>query len=118
MRCVYIIKCLFTKMCYIGSTEIYQVRIEEHIKLLEEGTHYNKRMQKDYNIHKQYFVYGVVREFGIFVSRDEIYDFEQELIDSVPNKYNINLNAKEHLNRKDVRKETQRQMKINFLNIK
>jgi len=117
MRCVYLIKCLYNNKVYIGSTEIFQIRIEEHFRLLEENKHYNNKMQKDYIRFKKYFIVGIVKEFSLFESRDMLYDLEQELIDSVPDKYNINLNAREHMNPYHIRKEHSRQMKINFHNI-
>lgn len=115
-RGVYIIKNLYNGFCYIGSSNMIELRIESHFVLLDSNKHYNKNLQKDYNKFKKYFVFGVVKSFDILTIRNVIYDFEQEVLDKVTNKYNILLGSRDHLEgiykTKNMKKEVQ--LKLNF----
>lgn len=115
-RGVYIIKNLFNKRCYIGSSNCIELRIENHFQLLQENKHYNKSLQKDFNNYSAYFIYGIVKDFDYNIPREEIYNFEQEVLDKIVNKYNVLLGAKDHLEgiwkTNNMKKQTQ--LKINF----
>lgn len=49
MRYVYCIKCKCNGKVYIGETNNYKRRISEHKQSLKKGTHYNSKLQEDYN---------------------------------------------------------------------
>lgn len=115
-QCIYFIKNLKTKYIYVGSTSHYSVRCEEHFEMLDQGNHYNRNLQRAYNKDKDYFVIGQVIVFKDFVSKDVLLDQEQVFLDTIPHKYNILINSRDHL--KDIygtdKMTTERQMKINF----
>lgn len=114
MRGVYIIKNLKTGKVYVGSSNHVDTRIHDHFSLLEAKKHYNWKMQKEYNNYKKYFIHGVVREFTISATREEIYEYEQYVLDSQPNKYNILLKSTDHLVSREERDWTPRQLKLPF----
>lgn len=97
MRGVYIIKNLKTGWVYIGSSNAIELRIEEHFEELNKGKHYNFHLNLAYKKEARYFVWGVVYQFGKDADRDLIYRYEQMLLDSYQKKYNIYINARDHL---------------------
>jgi len=58
---VYCIKCLKNGKSYIGKSFNVHRRLSEHFKELNEEIHSIKDLQNDYNLYKEYFIYGVVR---------------------------------------------------------
>lgn len=114
MRGVYIIKNVLTGYSYVGSSNNISMRIDNHFELLENGIHYNYKIQNAYKKHKKFFVHGIVKEFEYFHTREEIYKFEQEVLDSVSDRYNILLNTEDHLLEDRSKRERVRQLKINY----
>lgn len=51
MKYIYKIECLKTKRVYIGSTNNYKRRFQEHKRDLRQNKHYNKNLQKEYNLY-------------------------------------------------------------------
>ncbi len=49
MKCVYMIYNLDNGKCYIGSTSNFTKRKQQHIDMLEKGSHHSYKLQKAYN---------------------------------------------------------------------
>lgn len=67
MGCIYKIYNTLNNKVYIGkTTRTAEERFSDHIALLEQGAHYSKKMQRDYNINKEAFrvkkIYSVLRD--------------------------------------------------------
>lgn len=114
MRGVYIIKNITNGYCYVGSSNNIENRVGDHFELLRKKQHYNINLQRAFNNKESYFIYGCVKEFDVFATRDEIYDYEQIVLDQVHNRYNILSNAKDHLLEDKLQRTIHRQLKINF----
>jgi phage terminase small subunit len=54
-------------------------------------------MNRAFKKEGRYFVWGVVYSFDSTASRELLYDYEQYLLDSYQKKYNIYINARDHL---------------------
>lgn len=112
MRGVYIIKNLRTSYVYIGSSNKIEYRIEDHFLLLDKGRHYNINMQFAYKRDKSYFVWGACMLFGNDVTRKFIYQMEQYYLDMYQKKYNILINATDHLLEDKSKREKTRQWRL------
>lgn len=78
MAGVYIIKNSINDMFYIGSSIKIKKRIREHVNMLKNNTHYNKRMQDDWNeLGEGYFSFEILEE----CKESEVYVIEQKYID-------------------------------------
>lgn len=97
MKGVYIIKNLKSGFVYIGSASVIELRIEDHFKMLNIGRHYNFMMNRAYKKEARYFIWGIAYLFGDDADRELVYDYEQYLLDSYIYKYNIYINARDHL---------------------
>ena len=113
---VYIIKNIKNGFSYIGSSKMIESRITEHFWNLGYNTHYNYRMQRDYLIDYRYFVWGIYKEFDSDTDYWKVYETEQLLLDTIHDKYNILLGARDHLHyKRDNNKITKtRQLKFKF----
>lgn len=49
--CVYCIRTTFSDRIYIGSTNDFERRAQEHVKNLKKGTHHNFKLQRAYDKH-------------------------------------------------------------------
>lgn len=92
---IYAILNLVNQKCYIGSANNIYSRFESHREALNENIHKNKHLQNAYNKHrKQNFKFIILEKFS-YNHRDELYDLEQEYLDTFDGKllYNINMKA-------------------------
>lgn len=93
MACVYIIKNKINGLFYIGSTNNFKRRKQEHFAELKNNTHHSKLMQKDYNC------FGLEAfEMSILEECEEVKQREREqyyidLYDAVTKGYNFSDNA-------------------------
>lgn len=90
MKGIYQIRNLVNGKVYIGSTtESFKRRWFHHESCLKNGTHKNKHLQSAYNKYgKENFVFEVMETL-----EDAILEREQYYLDTIDNKYNINLRA-------------------------
>lgn len=83
---VYMIKNLFRKGCYVGSSVDIGNRWAQHLTALKNNRHHSKFLQRVYNKDGvNSFVFGVLEE----TDRDNIYKVEQKYIDSTNCIYNM-----------------------------
>ena len=95
IRCLYKIVCLENGMIYIGSTVNFKERKAQHIKQLNNHSHHNYKLQKDWHEHgAQRFTFVITKRFAS-ESRIEMYAREDSLIKSFGKSslYNIKLDA-------------------------
>jgi len=111
-RGVYQLKNLKDGYVYIGSSNHIEARVYDHFEELRGRVHYNKRLQRAFNDAERYFIWGVIKSFDDTASRDEIYAFEQEVMDYTLKKYNILLNATDHLLDDLSKRERTRQLRL------
>jgi hypothetical protein len=87
IKCVYKITNLNTKQVYIGSALNSQVRKQQHFTMLKNNTHFNWKMQLDYNQgHK--FEFEIIYDCEK-LNRGAVYDLEQGFINLQKYKYNL-----------------------------
>ena len=71
---IYIIKNIVNNKIYIGSTKNFKKRIKEHLLLLNNNAHSNKKLQNAIN--KYTFVNFKIMFFPLNISRNELFDIE------------------------------------------
>jgi group I intron endonuclease len=96
MKCVYQLRNVVTGYVYIGSTVNYYRRITQHLELLVAGTHFNYKLQRAFVTDgADNFRCEVLRRFDVTTGRGTLYDVEQQYLDTIQNKYNIRVLARE-----------------------
>ncbi len=89
---IYQIISLATKKRYVGSSVKPDVRFKMHMFSLENNMHDNYRLQRDFKLYgKNNFELSILWTPSGGISREELYDKEQEYINRVHPEYNIEL---------------------------
>lgn len=50
----------YNNKCYVGQSIHLGTRMKQHFSELKAGVHKNKRMQEDYNRHREYFNFEII----------------------------------------------------------
>lgn len=84
---IYTIYCRETDTHYVGRSVELEKRWRSHRNMLRTGTHYNTRMQSDWDTYgEESFVFTLINTAE---DKDTAIAMEQTYIDSFDNKYNI-----------------------------
>lgn len=84
---IYEIHCVNTDTKYIGRSVELEKRWRAHKNMLKSNTHYNTRMQDDWNVYgEESFYFNVLENVS---DKEEAIAIEQKYIDTTERKYNI-----------------------------
>lgn len=88
IKCIYTITNVFTNEKYVGSTSDFEARKKRHFSCLENGTHNNWKMQKDYFANKECLRIEILSLHSNLNSA-QLYDLEQGYINLGRYGYNL-----------------------------
>lgn len=83
---IYIIRCQATNCIYVGSADMFKIRLQSHLSALKANKHTNKGLQADFNKYGQdVFVveYPLSRVVAGKADRTKLYEEEQLYLDSL-----------------------------------
>ncbi len=89
---IYLITSITTKKRYVGSSVKPDVRFKMHLLSLENNIHDNYKLQRDFKLYgKNNFKLSILWTPSGGISREELYQKEQEFINNLLPEYNIEL---------------------------